>query len=90
MKLSQALALAALMGTACAVQAETAKPANSGARPDDVVCTYEKTTGSHLGRRVCATRAAREQRAKENQEAMTALRRGNNGGSGGGSSPGGR
>lgn len=40
------------------------------AAPDDVICTYERSVGSHIKRRVCATRAQRDEQARADQEAM--------------------
>lgn len=37
------------------------------------VCFAEKTTGSHIRKRVCMTKAEREKRMRENQEAMKRL-----------------
>ena len=66
-----ALAVAVLSSSVFAASPTTPadKPAAKDS-PDELVCTYEQSTGSHLGHRVCATRAAREERAKEDQRAM--------------------
>jgi hypothetical protein len=39
-----------------------------------LVCTKERTTGSHLPKRVCMTQAQHEERRKQDQEAMQRLR----------------
>jgi invasion protein IalB len=71
---------AATPAQAPAPQAKTApapaKPAAPPARAaasdggDEVVCTVERTLGSHLPKRTCTTRAAREEQAKADQQAM--------------------
>lgn len=45
-------------------------------RPDDVICTFEKPMGSHIKRKVCATRQAREEKTKADQELMKVHTRG--------------
>ena len=63
----------AYAGPSAAADSGTA-PAPTAAR-DDRVCFAEKTTGSHLRRRICMTREEQEQRRKEDQEAVRQLRR---------------
>jgi hypothetical protein len=80
-------ALLALAVTATA-QAGEAKKAAKTAAADEVVCTYERSVGSHLGRRVCATRAQREEKSRANQDAMAHLQTGKTGtGKGSGAGP---
>jgi len=60
-----------------AAVAEQPKPAD-GSQPgtdERLVCFAEKTTGSHLRKRICMTPEEREQRRKEDQEAVNKLRR---------------
>jgi hypothetical protein len=68
-----ALLCAAVFSSAQA--ADAAKPSDPAPGSDDeTVCTYEQTTGSHLGHRVCMTRAQRKQRSEEDQKAMESMR----------------
>ncbi len=39
-------------------------------RPDDVICTFEMPMGSHIKRKVCATRQAREEKTKADQDLL--------------------
>ena len=76
-----ALLLLASLLTACAgspqsdsvatnaAPATTNTPAEPGS-PDELVCEYEKVTGSHFKKRVCMTRGEREQLRLQTQEAM--------------------
>lgn len=72
------VAAAGLVYAAGGAAAEPAKPTNP-AKPapgkSDQVCFAEKTTGSHLRRRVCMTREEQEQRRLADQQAMERLRR---------------
>ena len=70
--LSVAVLAAALMSTAQAVEVPVKKGAKAAAEaaPDDVICTYERTVGSHLKRRTCATRSQRDERARQDQDAV--------------------
>lgn len=58
----------------------TLAPAHAGNAPESkadspkVVCTKERSTGSHLPRRVCASQAEHEERRKQDQAAMERLR----------------
>ena len=62
--------LAATLAPALAAQS----PAQNAAKPaaqDEVVCTLESSTvGSHLRRRVCTTRAARDERTQRDRQTM--------------------
>ena len=66
------VAAAGLVYAAGGAAAEPAKPAPG---KSDQVCFAEKTTGSHLRRRVCMTREEQEQRRLADQQAMERLRR---------------
>lgn len=56
---------------------QTGEEAAAKAAPDDVICTYEQPIGSHLKKRVCSSRAARDAQAEADQKAMkNAQRRG--------------
>jgi hypothetical protein len=59
------VALAAQAG-----DAKTGLEAAANAAPDDVICTHETPMGSHIKRRVCATRAQRDEQTKLDQEAL--------------------
>jgi hypothetical protein len=58
----------------------TSMPAHAGDAPEGkadnpkVVCTKERSTGSHLPRRVCVSQAEHEERRKQDQAAMERLR----------------
>jgi hypothetical protein len=39
-----------------------------------LVCTKERSTGSHLPKRICMTQAQHEERRKRDQEAMQRMR----------------
>lgn len=69
-------ALLAVVASAQAVEVPVQKGAEAAAdaAPDDVICTYESSTGSHLKHRVCATRRQREESAAADREAMSKLR----------------
>lgn len=63
-------------GMAFSVLAAESKPTpkkSAEARPDDLVCVYERSTGSNIGRRVCATRKEREERAQRDRDEMQRL-----------------
>jgi len=67
--------LAVLLCAAAVSMAQAADPKPAGTQPpadsqDEMVCTYEQTTGSHLGHRVCMTRKQRDERAKQDQDAL--------------------
>ena len=73
-QLSAALLVAGLAGVAGAAEAPAARGAKPAAAPqDDVVCTYEKSLGSHLKRRVCTTRVERDARARADQDRMRTM-----------------
>lgn len=60
-------------GMSASVFAAPAKPEPPKAgeeRGDDVICTFETTMGSHIKRKVCATRQAREDKTQGDQELM--------------------
>jgi hypothetical protein len=53
---------------AAAPKPEPPKPGEE--RPDDVICTFETPMGSHIKRKVCATRQAREEKTKADQDLL--------------------
>lgn len=66
--------LAAGMSTSVYAAEPKPQPPKPGEeRADDVICTVESVLGSHLKRRVCTTRQAREERAKADQKALQGL-----------------
>jgi len=76
---------AVLLSASCASQSETETPASAGnasaltgnqAPPSNIVCRYEKETGSHRKVKVCKTNA---QIAAEQDAAKKTLRRINSG-----------
>ena len=60
--------LVSVAALACALGAAT--PALAGGSPNDLLCKYEQDTGSHLKKRVCTTRAVREEQQKAARETM--------------------
>jgi hypothetical protein len=68
--------LAALLAFAFApaLAADPPPPAKPTAPKAKVVCSSERSTGSHLRRRTCQTEAQREERRKQDQEAMERLK----------------
>jgi hypothetical protein len=54
----------------------------AAASPNDVICTTDHVVGSHIPHKTCATRRAREERAKADQEALDSLRARTNMGTG--------
>jgi hypothetical protein len=77
--LSVAVLAAGLMSAAQAVEVPVKKGAKAAAEaaPDDVICTYEHSVGSHLKRRTCATRAQRNERARQDQDSVKRVGKGN-------------
>lgn len=67
-------ALAALAAPAPAADAKKPTARKKEARGDDVICTYEQPVGTHIKRRVCATRDQRAERARLDQEASRRMR----------------
>ena len=65
--LSAAL-LGAVVSTAGAAAAT--EPSPSADKKDEMVCTTETPLGSHLPKRTCMTRAAREERQNKDREKM--------------------
>ncbi len=53
-----------------AAQSKPQPPQPGEERPDDVICTFETPMGSHIKKKVCATRQAREDRTRADQELM--------------------
>jgi hypothetical protein len=77
-----AVLFAGVMATAAqATEVKVQKGAEAAAKaaPDDIICTYETTVGSHMKRRVCASRQDREQRAAAEQDRMNQMRRNSSG-----------
>lgn len=74
LKLSLATLVGAvtLVASAAALAAKPAEPAPATEKPK-LVCTSERTLGSHLPKRVCMTQSARDERSKRDQEAMRTL-----------------
>lgn len=70
--------------TVRAKQYESEKQALSEAGRDDVVCTYERTVGSHLKKSICMTAAEREKRADADRAAAERTRRNRNASTSGG------
>ena len=70
--LGAAVLAAGMVAAAQAVEVPVQKGAKAAAeaRPDDVICTYERSVGSHIKRRNCATRAQRDERARQDQDAV--------------------
>jgi hypothetical protein len=66
-------ALAAILSCGVAAASDQAE---SGGDPNELVCTYEKRTGSHIKQKVCVTRSEREQRAREDQDSVQRLKSG--------------
>ena len=64
--------LTAALLALCSVPALADPPAQAPA--DRPVCTYESSTGSHIRKRVCTTRAQREERAAQDREAAQRLK----------------
>ncbi len=53
-----------------AAQSKPEPPKPGEERPDDVICTFEMPMGSHIKRKVCATRQAREEKTKADQDLL--------------------
>lgn len=71
-----ALVSMTLAFTAASSAAETgAASAPKPAKDERLVCFAEKTTGSHLRKRICMTETEREARRKADQDAMRNVRR---------------
>ena len=66
-----ALLLALAPALALATDPPPRKPAPA---KDKVVCSSERSTGSHLRRRTCQTEAQREARRQQDQEAMERMK----------------
>jgi hypothetical protein len=66
-----------LISAAVALLCAAASPAAFAEKPRsaEMVCRYEQSTGSHIKKRSCATRAAREEQAKRDQKEMERLTR---------------
>lgn len=72
MFLKQFVAAALAAGvTAAAGAADAPQPPKP--KPDDLVCTYERPTGSNVPRRICMTQSRRDQLTKDSQETMRRL-----------------
>lgn len=66
--------------TAAASAAETGEaPSPKPGTDERLVCFAQKTTGSHLRKRICMTPEEQEQRRKADQEAMNNTRRATSG-----------
>jgi Spy/CpxP family protein refolding chaperone len=61
---------AAASPPAAVATATAAAPARKP-RPDDQVCWYEKPTGSHLTKEVCATREQAEKAMRDGEDAVS-------------------
>ena len=53
-----------------AAEPTDAKPAVRIAKPDDLICRNEEVTGTRLTRRVCMTRAQREERSRNDRQTL--------------------
>jgi hypothetical protein len=73
-KMSALLLAAGVMASAQAAEQKSGAAAEQ--KPDDIVCTYEKKTGSHLKQRICTTRAERDEIARQDQEALRKFKSG--------------
>ncbi|MGQ0432104.1 MAG: hypothetical protein ACT452_06835 [Microthrixaceae bacterium] len=69
------VAAMAYVGPGLAEQPKQTSPSSDR----DAVCSTGASTGSHIKKRVCTTRAERERRAREDQEAMNRVKRGPSG-----------
>lgn len=80
------LVAASMVATAAADDPSSEKkPEPPQERPDDLICTYERPVGTNIPRRVCATRAQRDQQQRDSQDAARRMRSpGNSAGSVGG------
>jgi hypothetical protein len=65
--------IGALLALALAPALAAEEPATKADKPK-LVCTKERSTGSHLPKRVCMTQAQHEERRKRDQEAMERMR----------------
>jgi hypothetical protein len=72
------LIAAGLAYAAASGAAESGKAAGPAASKDDRVCFAEKTTGSHLRRRICMTREEQERRRTEDKQALERMRHSSN------------
>lgn len=70
MRISAVLLACSLPAAAFAAPAQPQPPKPGEERPDDVICETVTPIGSHIKRRVCATRQAREEKTKADQELM--------------------
>lgn len=88
MSLKAMSALLLATGVMASAQAADGKAGGAaGQKPDDVICTYEKKTGSHLKQRVCATRTERDEIARQDQEALRKFKGGSSAKGAGSSDP---
>ena len=46
---------------------------SSSGSSNEMICRYEQETGSHIKKRSCATRAAREQQARRDQDNLNRI-----------------
>lgn len=67
-------ALLLALAPALAFAADPPPPRKPAPAKDKVVCSSERSTGSHLRRRSCQTEAQREARRKQDQEAMERMK----------------
>lgn len=81
MKIAAAALMAMVFSTAGAETTPRTgnKAQEAPPRPDDVICTYQSEAGSHLKKRVCATRAARERKAQADQDRVKRVQQQNGG-----------
>lgn len=71
-------------GTSAVTAPSAAQPTAKASEPSELVCRREAPTGSHLGRRVCRTRAEIEADVAQSREAMGVIGRPGGGAGGGG------
>jgi hypothetical protein len=64
------LLVAAVVAAAASPAWAETKKAAPVERADDIVCTYEQSTGSHIKKRTCMTRGQRAERAQRDREML--------------------
>ena len=47
-----------------------AAPALAAESPNDLICTYDQDTGSHIKKRICTTRAVRDAQQKQGRDTL--------------------
>ncbi len=67
---SKLIAAGLLAATFCVNAAGSSPAAKPAAKQDEIVCTVDHSTGSHIPKKVCTTRSNREGQAKADQDAL--------------------